>query len=232
MYGWPIPPPKKPTKTRARFERERKARVARLCADGLLRSGHIKRALLKVAREDFIPEDYRDYAYEELPFPLPGKDATISCPHSYPLFYEPLGLDPGHKFLEIGLGSGYGTAIAREVVGEQGLVVAVEIDPLTYAFARENLEKLGYDDVVLVQGDGGLGYAALQPYDCISVTAACVEIPPPLIEQLAIGGRLVAPVYEADRQDLVLLTKTASGVERKVLCQVLYVPLRGQYGAV
>lgn len=181
-------------------------------------------------REDFIPEQYRDHAYEEVPLPLPGENATISCPHSYPLFYEPLGLDKGHKFLEIGLGSGYGTAVAREVVGKEGLVVSMEIDPVTFAFAKSNLERAGYKDVVLVNQDGGLGYAALQLYDRIAVTAACTEIPPSLIEQLKAGGKLIAPVIEGEEQNLVLLEKPPAGLERRVICQVLYVSLRGQYG--
>jgi protein-L-isoaspartate(D-aspartate) O-methyltransferase len=230
MCGWVIPPPTYPSKTRKQFERERRAKVDWLTSEGLLKSERIKQALLKVAREDFIPPAYRDYAYQELPFPLPGENATISCPHSYPLFYEPLGLDQGDRFLEIGLGSGYGSAIAREVVGEQGLVVAIEIDPLTYAYARDNLERQGYRDVVLIHADGGLGYPELQPYDCIAITAACHEVPPPLIEQLKIGGRLIAPLYQGDGQELVLLTKTADGVERKAICRVLYIPLRGRYG--
>jgi protein-L-isoaspartate(D-aspartate) O-methyltransferase len=78
--------------------------------------------------------------------PLPGGSATISCAHSYPLFYEPLGLGDGHRFLEVGVGSGYGTALAREVVGPDGLVVAIDIDAVTLAFARENLRRAGYTD--------------------------------------------------------------------------------------
>ncbi len=93
----------------------------------------------KVPREDFIPFLYRDYAYQEVPLPLPGRNATISCPHSYPLFSEALGLDTRHRFLEVGLGSGYGAALAREIVGDLGLVVSLEIDPVTFAFARRNL---------------------------------------------------------------------------------------------
>ena len=136
MYGWQIPPPKKPSKSRADLARERREKVASLIKQGLLKSERIKQALLKVPREDFIPEPYRDYAYLEVPLPLPGLAATISCPHSYPLFYEPLGLDQGHKFLEVGLGSGYGAAVAREVVGEEGQVVAMEIDPVTFKYAK------------------------------------------------------------------------------------------------
>jgi protein-L-isoaspartate(D-aspartate) O-methyltransferase len=230
MYGWQIPPPKKPSKSKEAFARERREKVAWLMKEGLLKSERIKQALLKVPREDFIPEAYRDYAYMEVPLPLPGVEATISCPHSYPLFYEPLGLDQGHRFLEVGLGSGYGTAVAREVVGDEGLVVAIEIDPLTFEYAKANLERAGYRDIVLIRADGGFGYPELQPYDRIAMTAACTEIPSPLLEQLAIGGRLIAPVVGASGQDLTVFQKSATGISQKSICTVLYVNLRGQYG--
>ena len=113
--------------------------------------------MLTVRREDFIPSYYRDHAYEEIPLPLPGERTAISCPHSYPLFYEPLGLREGERFLKVGVGSGYGTCLAREVVGPEGLVVAIDIDATTFAFARENPHRAGYTDIVLVHGDGGLG---------------------------------------------------------------------------
>lgn len=232
MYGWRVPPPAEPTKSDAQFERERRDKVEWLIAEGLLESERIRQALLKVPREDFIPALYRDHAYEEVPLPLPGAAATISCPHSYPLFYEPLGLDEGHHFLEVGLGSGYGTALAREVVGAAGLVVGIELDPVTFAFAKGNLEKAGYKDVVLVQGDGGLGYPALQPYDRIAITAACTAVPPPLLQQLAATGRLIAPVFEAGVQNLVVFEKSAAGITRRHICQVLYVSLRGRYGVI
>jgi protein-L-isoaspartate(D-aspartate) O-methyltransferase len=131
MRGWPVPPPKPPTKTATQFAIERQLKVSALEAQGLLKSERIRAALLKVPREDFIPAEYRDFAYEEVPLPLPGTAATISCPHSYSLFYEPLGLEHGHRFLEIGTGSGYGAAVAREVVGDSGEVTSIEIDPLS-----------------------------------------------------------------------------------------------------
>lgn len=230
MPGWIIPPPREPVKSREEFRREREQKVAWLVRQGYLRSERIKAAMLKVPREDFIPFLYKDYAYEEVPLPLPGEEATISCPHSYPLFYEPLGLDKGHRFLEVGLGSGYGTALAREIVGEGGLVVSVEIDPLTLAFAEKNLERAGYRDIVLVRGDGGLGYRQKAPYDRICLTAACAEIPSPLMDQLKAGGRLIAPVREGGAQNLVLVKKEAGGATKEVICQVLYISLRGRYG--
>jgi protein-L-isoaspartate(D-aspartate) O-methyltransferase len=231
MPGWIVPPPKEPTKTRRKHEQERRAKVDWLIEQGLLRSERIKQALLKVPREDFIPSQYRDYAYLEVPLPLPGRESTISCPHSYSLFYEPLGLAPGHKFLEVGTGSGYGAAIAREVVGQQGLVVSVELDATTLDFARANLERAGYSDIILIEGDGGLGYPARAPYDRISVTAACPEVPPPLIAQLAADGKLIAPVIEPGGQTLILLEKHAEGLNRTVICDVVYLPLKGIYGA-
>ena len=229
MPGWIVPPPRKPFKTRQELSKEREAKVRWLAEQGILTSERIRQALLKVSREEFIPQLYRDYAYLEVPLPLPGENATISCPHSYPLFYEPLGLREGHKFLEIGLGSGYGTAVAREVVGSKGLVVAIEIDPITFEYARQNLEKNGYTDVVLINADGGLGYAELQPYDRIAITAACGAVPAALFEQLNTGGKLIAPVVRREIQDLMLYEKTASGIHSRFICEVLYVSLRGEF---
>jgi protein-L-isoaspartate(D-aspartate) O-methyltransferase len=228
--GWLIPPPSQPVKSNEELRREREAKIGELERRGLLRSERLRRAMLTVRREDFIPSRYRDHAYEEIPLPLPGERATISCPHSYPLFYEPLGLGEGHRFLEVGVGSGYGTSLAREVVGREGLVVAIDIDATTLAFARENLERAGYIDVVLIHGDGGLGDPEHAPYDRICVTAACPEIPSPLIEQLPVRGRLIVPVIEGTRQRLTLLEKTVDGVRRKSLADVLYVSLQGRYG--
>jgi protein-L-isoaspartate(D-aspartate) O-methyltransferase len=228
--GWFIPPPGRPVKSAEELRLERETKVTELGRSGLLVSKRLRKAMLTVRREDFIPAAYRDHAYEEVPLPLPGERATISCPHSYPLFYEPLGLDEGHRFLEVGVGSGYGTALAREVVGREGLVVAIEIDPATLAFASANLDRAGYTDIVLIDGDGGVGHAEQAPYDRICVTAACPDVPAPLIEQLATPGRLIAPVLEGTRQRLTLLERTADGVRRAGLTDVLYVSLQGRYG--
>jgi protein-L-isoaspartate(D-aspartate) O-methyltransferase len=230
--GWIIPPQIEPRKSRDELQKEREDKIRQLIADGLLRSERIRSALLTVPREDFIPPRYRDYAYQEVPLPLPGTRATISCPHSYPLFYEPLGLDVGHRFLEIGLGSGYGAAVAREVVGPTGLVVSIEIDPVTYEFGKTNLERAGYQDVRVVLGDGGLGSLQHAPYDRICITAACEEIPAPLLEQLKVGGKLIAPIEERGVQNLTLVIKGDHDLSRRLICEVLYIPLRGRYGQV
>lgn len=231
MVGWIIPPPKPSTKTSLEFSQERREKVRELEAKGFLRSPRLKAAMLKVPREAFIPPLYRDYAYHEVPLPLPG-EATISCPHSYPLFYEALKLDLGHRFLEIGTGSGYGAALAWEVVGPDGLVVTMEIDLETYAFARDNLHRLGYPQIVLVNGDGSKGYPPLAPYDCICFTAAAPEVPPPLLEQLVVGGRIIGPVGQPGQiQELVLVARRGENQwQQSVVTTVAYIPLRGRFG--
>jgi protein-L-isoaspartate(D-aspartate) O-methyltransferase len=113
VSGWFIPPPSQPVKSDEDLRRERAAKIAELERRGLLASQRIASAMLTVRREDFVPRCYRDHAYEEIPLPLPGERATISCPHSYPLFYEPLGLSEGDRLLEVRVGSGYGTSLAR-----------------------------------------------------------------------------------------------------------------------
>lgn len=227
MRGWRVPPPREPIKSEADFAGERAAKVASLVREGMIRSDRIRRALLRVPRERFIPRLYRDYAYWEVPLPLPGELSTISCPHSYPLFYEPLGLDRGHRFLEIGLGSGYGSAVAREVVGREGLVVSVEIDPVTFAFGEENLKRAGYRDIVLVNGDGWVGVPALAPYDRIALTVSVSEIPPPLLEQLRGGGRLIAPLITTDDiQVLTVVEKSGEDFKTEQVCEVLYMRMR------
>jgi len=231
--GWIIPPPKQPEKTKKVFLKERKRKVDWLIRREFLKSSRIIEAMLKVPREEFIPEFYRDYAYLEVPFPLPGVNATISCPHSYPLFYEALGLGEGDRFLEVGTGSGYGAVLAREIVGDRGKVVTVEIDEETYNYAEDNIRRLGYDDIIMVLGDGGLGFSPGAPYDKICITASCPRIPDPLIEQLTLQGSLVTPVGRSEHgQSLVLAEKKSpdEDLNVKVIAEVLYVLLRGVYG--
>jgi protein-L-isoaspartate(D-aspartate) O-methyltransferase len=208
--------------------------VKRYIKAGYISSQAIADAMLRVPREEFMDPRYRKYSYYDQPFPIPGDGRqTISAPYMYPVSYEPLGLGEGRRGLKVGAGSGYGAALAWELVGEDGLVVAVEINPVTCEFARENLERAGYGDVKLVHGDGSMGYPEDAPYDAVSITAACPEVPPPLVEQLNAPGRLVGPVG-GDRytgQDMLLLVKDESGrVSERSLMKVVYVPLLGEHG--
>ena len=232
MLGWVVPPPKKPVKTEHQFLVERRDKIWWLVEKGFLKSQPIIKAMLKVAREDFVQEMYRDYAYLEVPLPVPGRSATISCPHSYPLFYEALELKRNDKMLEVGTGSGYGAALAREVIGKNGKVVTIEIDKETYEFARRNLERSGYKDILIVFGDGSLGYPSESPYNKICITASCPKIPDPLIQQLKPGGKLITPIGRLEiAQDLLLVKKGQDGALKiNTIEKVLYVPLRGRYG--
>lgn len=216
------------------FSEQRKDMVKRYRRAGYIRSQAMADAMLRVPREEFMDPRYREYSYYDQPFPIPGDGRqTISAPYMYPVSYEPLGLGVGMSLLEVGAGSGYGAALARELVGETGLVVAVEINEITYEFARGNLEAAGYPDVKLVLGDGSTGYPVEAPYDAISVTAACPKVPPPLMEQMKAPGRLVGPVggNRYTGQDMLLLEKDQTGrVSRRSLMKVVYVPLLGEHG--
>jgi protein-L-isoaspartate(D-aspartate) O-methyltransferase len=217
----------------ASFSEQRRDMVNRYKRGGYIRSKRVEDAILAVPRESFMMSQYKDYAYYDQPFPIPGDGRqTISAPYMYPVTYEPLQIEPGQRVLEIGAGSGYGAAIARELVGPDGLVVAIEINSETHRFAEKNLREAGYDDVLVILGDGTLGYPPRAPYDAVSITASTPSIPPPIIEQMTDGGRLVAPVGQASRygQDLQLIEKIGGQLSKKSLMSVVYVPLIGKYG--
>lgn len=202
---------------------------------GYIRSDRVVDAMKRVPRELFMPSSYKEYAYHDQPFPIPGDGRqTISAPYTYAMFYEPLDLKNGEKVLEVGTGSGYGAALARKLVGEEGKVVTVEVNATTYQFGKENIENAGYNDIIMVLGDGSKGYPEEAPYDKICVTAACPVIPEPITKQLRTPGRLVAPVGTPSPligQNLVLLNKDESGKTTvEVLDRVIYVPLTGEFG--
>jgi protein-L-isoaspartate(D-aspartate) O-methyltransferase len=217
------------------FSEQRQRMVQRYMKSGYISSDAMAEAVLRVPREEFMDSSYASYAYVDKPFPIPGDGGqTISAPYMYPIFYEPLSLKGGDRVLEIGAGSGYGAALARELVGESGLVVSVEINEITYRFAQANLDRTGYRDIILVLGDGSLGYVDKAPYDAICVTAACPMVPEPLVEQLGSPGKLMAPVgssYSVFGQDLVLMEKYNDGrISTRTLMKVSYVPLIGEHG--
>lgn len=216
------------------FSEERKAMVSRYRAAGLISSERVAEAMLVVPREEFIAPNLREYSYLDSPSPIPGDGRqTISAPYMYPITYESLKIIEDDRFLEVGAGSGYGAALAQELVGKAGLIVAIEINEDTYKFAKENLNRTGYSEVKLIFGDGALGYSEGAPYQAISITAASPDFPPPLLEQLAPLGKMIAPIGTATiyGQDLMLLTKGRWGEHvRKNLMQVAYVPLIGEHG--
>jgi protein-L-isoaspartate(D-aspartate) O-methyltransferase len=149
------------------------------------------------------------------------------------ILYELLELAEGHKLLEIGLGSGYSVVVAREIVGTKGLVVAIEIEHDTYITGKKFVEASGFDDIILKEGDGYLGYPEMSPYDRICITAACNDIPLPLIDQLKIGGKLIAPVIKEGKQEIELVEKLEKSITRKIIqdsiYNIPYVPFIGEH---
>ena len=219
------------------FEAERRRLVSWLKRAGFLASAKVERALLAVPRELFVPEELRELAYDDRPLPI-GHGQTISAPSVVARMTELLDPDVGHRVLEVGTGSGYQAAVLAEIVAPTGApreswghVWSIERIPELAEQARRNLERAGYSDrVTVVVGDGTLGYPEEAPYDRIMVTAAAPSIPPPLLEQLRVGGRLVAPIGDRWSQRLVVAERTPRGVETWEDIEVLFVPLIGRYG--
>jgi protein-L-isoaspartate(D-aspartate) O-methyltransferase len=178
-------------------------------------------ALRKVPRERFIPADLAARAYDDQPLPI-GYGQTISQPFIVAHMTEALGVEPHHIVLEVGSGSGYQAAI----LGELGRTVyTIEIVPELARRAASTLQSLGYRHVHVREGDGYAGWPQHAPFDRIMVTAAPAEIPRPLIDQLAVGGRLIIPVGEQGRtQWLTVVDRTAKGVTERRTIPVVFVP--------
>jgi protein-L-isoaspartate(D-aspartate) O-methyltransferase len=200
------------------IERQLKAR-------GIFDEG-VLAAFSRVPREDFIAPELREYAYEDRPLTI-GCSQTISQPYIVASMLQAAELRPEDRILEIGTGSGYQTALLAEIVSS---VVSIERHADLAQVARERLSRLGYTNVEIVIGDGTLGYAPEAPYDAILVSAAAPQIPQALAQQLAIGGRMVAPVGRRDLQDLVLVRKDEEGLRHIRLDGCAFVPLIGEEG--
>ena len=183
-------------------------------------------AMTTVPRELFVPEEYILEAYADSPLPI-GYDQTISQPYIVALMLELLGLDSDSRVLDVGAGSGYQTALLSRLAGE---VYAIErIDQLA-SRAEETLRTLGAKNVTFTIGDGSMGWPEQAPFDRIICGAAAPEIPPAWIEQLADGGRIVAPVGGEMFQDIEILDKRGGEIHRRQSCAVRFVRLIGKQG--
>jgi protein-L-isoaspartate(D-aspartate) O-methyltransferase len=188
-------------------------------------SPRVAAALGKVPREAFVAPGSEREAHQNRPLPI-GHGQTISQPFIVALMTELLDLQPEDVVLEVGTGSGYQAAMLAELAGE---VCSVEVVPELAAHAAAALAAEGYDRVALRTGDGSLGWPERAPFDAIIVTAAALEVPPALPDQLRSGGRMVIPIGPpGGDQELLLITKDAAGtVARRTILPVAFVPLTG-----
>lgn len=204
----------------------RRRLVERLRAQGL-RDERVLEAVGRVARHELVPEALRHQAYDDRALPI-GEGQTISAPDIVALMTEALELTGRERVLEVGTGSAYQAALLARLAER---VVSVERVPSLANRARSALDRLGVPNVVVHLGDGTRGWPAEAPYEAIVVTAGGPEVPPPLLEQLAPGGRLVGPFGPRDAQVLLRIRKDADGrLSREALTACRFVDLVGEHG--
>lgn len=208
------------------FAAARNEMVARQIRSRGIVSGRVLGAMAAVPRHEFVPVAAQASAYCDEALPI-GGGQTISQPFIVAAMSDALQLSGSERVLEIGGGSGYQAAVLSLLAQD---VVVMELRASLAGESRERLARLGYTNVRVEEGDGSLGWPAGAPYDGILVSAAAPAIPPPLIEQLAEGGRLVIPVGDSERQSMLRIVKRAGGLAQESLLTCRFVPLLGRHG--
>jgi len=180
-----------------------------------------------IPRHLFVPETFRDRAYEDRPLPI-GESQTISQPYMVALMTEKLDIKADSQILEIGTGSGYQTAILASLADK---VYSIERHMSLVVTARQVLSDLRTHNVLIKVSDGTLGWDEYSPYDRILIAAGAPEIPKGLLRQLKIGGKMILPVGDSSLQRLLLLTRTDEiNYKEEGICGCTFVPLIGKYG--
>lgn len=208
------------------FELDRQRMVEAQIRRRGVRDERVLDALRRVPRHEFVPAKFLELAYADRPLPI-GDTETISQPYMVAAMSAAADVQPGHKVLEVGCGSGYQAAILAFLGAK---VFSMERNPSLAESARVRLARLGYGDVDVICADGSEGYAAAAPYDAIVVTAGSPQTPPALLDQLAEGGRMVIPIGGLTGQQLQLLRKSVSGISIQDLDLCQFVPLVGKHG--
>lgn len=180
-------------------------------------------AMRAVPRHEFVPDDLVDQAYCDGPLPI-GHGVTISQPYVVALMIQLARVRPGDRVLDVGTGSGYQAAVLAAMGAE---VYGLEIIESLASATEQRLRRLGYSATIRV-GDGWAGWPKHAPFDAIVVAAAPTAIPPALTDQLVEGGRLVLPLGGRGRQDLVVVTRAPTGVHRRTVIPVAFVPMTGR----
>lgn len=208
------------------YESERKIMVEEQLVGRGIRDRRVLDAMGKVPRHLFVEEALRSRAYGDYPLPI-GEKQTISQPYMVALMTESLELKGNEKVLEIGTGSGYQSAVLAELCEK---VYSVERIKSLAVKARDRLDSLGYLNVAIKIFDGTYGWIEHAPYDAIIVTAGAPDIPKSLIDQLAVGGRMVIPIGDEFSQTLVKLEKSRDGITTTNICGCVFVKLVGNHG--
>ena len=209
--------------TETRRNRQREQMVEEQIQRRGITNDNVIAAMKSVQRHLFVPQNIANRAYEANPLPI-GFNQTISQPFVVAYMTEIAALTEEAKVLEIGTGSGYQTAVLAEIVSE---VFSIEILPELAIRSRNLLDELGYRNLTIKSGDGYQGWPEEAPFDAIVVTAAPNHVPPALIEQLAVGGKLVIPVGQV-QQEMTIITKTESGASTAQTLPVRFVPMTGE----
>ncbi len=183
------------------------------------------RAMAEVPREAFVPPEYRQQAYDDVPLPI-GEGQTISQPFMVAVMTSLLELQGGERVLEVGTGSGYQAAVLSRLV-PKGRVITVERVPALVDAGRAALRKLGCHNVEVVAAGPSLGCAEKGPFDAIIVTAASPKLPQVLVEQLSVRGRMVIPIGDRESQELVKVLRTGEGLSVSYVGLCRFVPLIG-----
>lgn len=200
---------------------ERQAMVETQIAAREIHDARVIAAMQAVPRHEFVPAKLRAFAYEDGPLPI-GYEQTISQPYIVAFMTEQLALQPSHRVLEVGTGSGYQAAVVSKLAAE---VFTIEIvEPLARRAAAD-LARLGFKNVQVRAGDGYQGWPEAAPFDAIIVTCAPDHVPEPLVRQLKDGGRMVIPVGESGRQQLYVLEKHGGKIEQRAVLPVKFVPM-------
>lgn len=203
-----------------------RGRLVDTLQDKGIRDLAVLRAVRMVPRHLFVPDSVRHRAYDDVALPI-GSGQTISQPYVQALYMELLGLKGREKVLEIGTGSGYQTALLALLADA---VFSVERIPVLAERAKAALVAAGVRNVTVLVGDGTLGWRPFAPYDAILVAAASPDIPAPLVEQLALGGKMIIPVGDRIAQVLTVVERREDGIHTRSVSDVRFVPLLGEFG--
>jgi protein-L-isoaspartate(D-aspartate) O-methyltransferase len=208
-----------------RYEGQRRALIGTMQERGI-RDLNVLRAFDLIHRHEFIPESMRHQAYHDAPVPI-GFGQTASQPSLQGLYMQVLDLQPTDRVLEVGTGCGFQTAVLAQLADR---VYSVERIRELAVRAREKLDQMRISNVAILVGDGTIGWSRYAPYDAILVAAGGPEVPRPLMEQLAEGGRMLIPVGSRTMQRLMLVERNGDRFDQREVTECTFVPLLGRFG--